>query len=316
MTFDVLGLGAVALDEFLYVDDYPAPDTKVRVLEWHTECGGLTGNALVAAARLGAKCAYAGRLGTSAEARAIEKGFAIEGVDTTYASRQPEDGVVKSTIIVGTASRTRNVFSRRMGLTGANDDQPPDEVLRSTRVLMIDHHGGSGAARAAKIAVAAGIPVVGDFERLDAPFLTELLSLTSHLIVPESFAMEYTARQSAKDAALSLAESGRAATIVTSGPNGCWAVEGGVVVHHPALVIDAIDTSGCGDVFHGAYAAALAEGEPLNGRLRFASAAAALKATRRGIQRAMPYRPEVDAFLDRMESAPPGSANPQRENAL
>ncbi len=61
--YDVLGLGAVAVDDLLYVDAYPAPESKVRLRHRLRQCGGLTGTALVAAARLGARCAYAGLLG-------------------------------------------------------------------------------------------------------------------------------------------------------------------------------------------------------------------------------------------------------------
>jgi len=302
MIFDVLGLGAVALDEFLYVDEYPAPDTKVRVREAQTQCGGLTGNALVTAARLGARCAYAGRLGTSAAAREIEATFASEGVDTRHASRRPEDGVVTSTIVVGTQGNTRNVFSRRNGSTGAHEFEPAEDVLRSSRVLFIDHHGGAGAVRAAKMAVSWRIPVVADFERLDAPFLEELLGLTGHLIVPEEFARAFTSADSAAESARRLGRAGREITVVTSGGEGFWLVErNSAPVHFPAFPVDVVDTACCGDVFHGAYAAALAEGMPLENRLRFASAAAALKATRTGGQKAIPRRGQVEAFLDRVE---------------
>ena len=300
MTFDVLGLGAVALDEFLYVDAYPAPDTKVRARESRVQCGGLTGNALVTAARMGARCAYAGRLGTSAAAKAIEEGFAGEGVDTRHASRRAEDGVVTSTIIVGTEGNTRNVFSRRNGITGARESEPSADVVESARVLFLDHHAGPGGVRAGRIAAAAGIPIVADFERQDAPCLDELLELTGHLIVPAHFACAITGASSPSDAILQLATSAREVTVVTNGAEGFWWVEkGGQPNHVPAFVVEVADTACCGDVFHGAYAAALAEGVPLRARLRFASAAAALKATRIGGQQSIPRRGEVDAFLER-----------------
>lgn len=298
MTCDILGLGAIALDEVLYVDEYPPPDAKVRVGDWHLQCGGLTGNALVAAARMGAACAYAGRLGRSPEAQIIEAAFRREGIDMAHASRKEEDGVVKSTIIVGVRTGTRNVFSRRIGLTGAVDDHPAASVVQSARVLYLDHHGGAGGARAAKLAAAAGIPVVSDFERLDAPHLEELLSLTGHLIVPESFATAFTSAPDAQEAAKQLASSGREATIVTLGPRGCWLVErGGSAIHLPAFEVNAVDTTGCGDVFHGVYAAALAANMPVLERIQFAAAAAAIKATRRGCPDGIPRRHEIETFL-------------------
>jgi sulfofructose kinase len=297
MTFDVLGFGAVALDEVLYVNEFPPADTKVRVQSFDQECGGLTGNALVAAARFGAKCAYAGRLGLSPEARQIDESFRAEGVDTSHASRREEDGVVRSTIVVGTDSGTRNVFSRRTGLTGARDGEPPEDVVRSARVILMDHHGSSGGVRIARIAAAAGIPVVGDFERLDAPMLDELLQWTTHLIVPEAFACALTRASSPGAAAEELAKAGRQVTIVTAGTNGCWVANPSAATHHRAFSVPTVDTAGCGDVFHGIYAATLAAGMSLPERIRFASAAAALKASRRGLQKAIPRKAEIEAFL-------------------
>jgi sugar/nucleoside kinase (ribokinase family) len=87
-------------------------------------------------------------------------------------------------------------------------------------------------------------------------------------------------------------------TVVTSGAQGCWVAEREAEpVHLGAFKVEAIDTACCGDVFHGAYAAALAFRRPLFERLRHAAAAAALKATRRGGQQSFPTADEVASFL-------------------
>ena len=88
---------------------------------------------------------------------------------------------------------------------------------------------------------------------------------------------------------------------MTCGAKGCWFLDSQAASPHhlPAFRVRALDTTGCGDVFHGAYAAALARGCSLVELLRFAAAAAALKATRRGGQAGIPNRREVEAFLDR-----------------
>ena len=79
-TFDVLGLGAVAVDELIYVDCYPAADEKAHVLRTARQCGGLTATALVAAARFGAKCAYAGVLGSDELSLFARDAMAKEGI--------------------------------------------------------------------------------------------------------------------------------------------------------------------------------------------------------------------------------------------
>src|ERR1043166_5777779 len=94
---DVLGIGCAAVDELLYVETFPAPDAKTRLLSRNQQCGGLTGTALLAAARLGARCAYAGRLGVGANSRLVEENFASERVDTVHAPRSEDYRVVYST---------------------------------------------------------------------------------------------------------------------------------------------------------------------------------------------------------------------------
>src|SRR4051812_4278683 len=171
MSFDLLGLGSVAVDELLTIDTFPAPDTKLRVARRERRCGGLTGVALLAAAALGARCAYAGRLGTDPASEFIAEAFAQAGVDTQHAPRAAEHRVVASTIVVATQTGTRNVFSHSPGHTGAHDTLPSAGVIRAARVLLVDHHGIPGSVRAAQIARETGCAVVADFERDDAPRL-------------------------------------------------------------------------------------------------------------------------------------------------
>src|SRR5215470_575846 len=98
--FDVLGLGCTAVDELLYVPSFPAADTKVRVERSLRRYGGLTGAALITAARLGARCAYAGWLGTDDASRYVTDNFRQEGVDISHAPRSADGRVVRSIIIV------------------------------------------------------------------------------------------------------------------------------------------------------------------------------------------------------------------------
>jgi ribokinase len=109
----------------------------------------------------------------------------------------------------------------------------------------------------------------------------EVLNLVDHVILSEGFALRLTRTATPAEAALALWRPGRAAVIVTSGPAGCWSVSAehdAGAQHHPAFAVEAADSTGCGDIFHGAYATRLARGDDLQQRVRFASAAAALKA--------------------------------------
>ena len=92
----------------------------------------------------------------------------------------------------------------------------------------------------------------------------------------------------------------RKAVVVTCGASGCWYLDGemaGKPQHQKAFAVEVVDTTGCGDVFHGAYATALANELPLPERIRFASAAAAMKATRPGGQKGIPTLSQLQEFL-------------------
>jgi sugar/nucleoside kinase (ribokinase family) len=299
---DVLGLGCVAVDDLLYVPDYPAAEAKVRVRHRERQCGGLTATALVAAARLGARCAFAGALGADEDSRFVIDCFRREGIDVTHLRHRPDARPIHSTVIVGEGRHTRTVFFDLAGSVGAEPDHPPAEVIRAARVLYVDHYGIEGMTRAAGIARAAGIPVVADLERDEWPGFAGLLALVDHLIVSRDFAARLTGEADPAAALAKLRTPERQAVVVTGGAEGCWylaAGDPGGPRHQPAFPVAVVDTTGCGDVFHGAYAAALAYGLDLPARLRFAAAAAALKATRLGGQAGIPTRAAVEAFLQR-----------------
>lgn len=298
-TFDVLGLGVLAVDELLYVERYPPPDTKTPVLHREKQAGGLTGTALVAAARLGAKCAYAGMLGYDPLSQFVADTFRREGVDLTYAVWRSEAQPVHSFVIVDVTAHTRNIFFLKGGYTGAAPDAPTPEVIRRTRVLFADHHGLPGMVRAARIAADAGIPVVADFERIGGEGFEELFHLTTHLIVSRQFAEQFAPGVPIPDALKRIRRHAGQTVVVTCGADGCWYLgeEAAEAVHHPAYRVTVVDTTGCGDVFHGAYAAALAKGLSLLERIEVASATAALKAMHYGGQAGIPTWEQVTVFL-------------------
>ncbi len=297
--FDILGLGCVAVDDLLYVAAYPPADAKVPVRRRERQCGGLTATALVAAARLGARCAYAGTLGDDELSQFVRGRLRHEGVEVAHARHRPDARPIHSTIVVDEGRQTRNIFYDLEGVYGAEPGWPDPGVIRSARVLYVDHFGCEGMAWAARIARGAGAEVVADFERGEMPGFPELAALVGHLIVSRDFARTLTGATDAAAAARKLWGDGRRAVVVTAGEEGCWWLDGPgeEVRHQAAFAVRAADTTGCGDVFHGAYASALVRGLDAAGRVRFATAAAALKATQRGGQSGIPTRPAVEAFL-------------------
>jgi sulfofructose kinase len=296
---DILGLGAVAVDDVLFVDRFPPPDAKTPVLRRERHCGGLTATALVAAQRLGARCAYAGVLGRDDLSAFAIQAMAAETIDLSHLRQTEAARPLNSIIVVDQARQTRNIFVDFNGVVGAAPDWPPDEIVQTCRVLFLDYIGVPGMLRAAGLARAAGIPVVADIEATD-PQVARLMDTVDHLILSWEFAGGLTYAATPDKAALALWQAGRQAVVITCGDQGAWYVAAeapGRAVHQPAFPVAVVDTNGCGDVFHGAYAAALGRGQGMAERVRFASAAAALKATRAGGQAGAPRLAEVEQFL-------------------
>jgi ribokinase len=297
--FDILGLGGVSVDDLLFVDAYPPADAKVVIARRERQCGGLTATALVAAARLGARCAYAGVLGTDGLSEFAVEVMAHEKIDLTHLRREAAAQPLYATIIIDPGRRTRNVFVDVSNVVGAGLDWPPPEVIEACRVLFVDSIGPEGMLRAARLARAAGKPIVADIESTGPP-PAELMALADHLILSWDYAREVTGAETPAAAASALWAHGRQAVVITNGDQGCWTRatgDAGRAAHQPAFKVDVVDTTGCGDVFHGAYAAGLVRGLEVGERVRLAAAAAALKATRPGGQAGAPTSAEVAQFV-------------------
>src|SRR5262245_778223 len=191
---DILGLGCVAVDDLLYVAAYPPADAKVQVRRRERQCGGLTATALVAAARLGARCAYAGVLGTDPLSDFAVEALAREGIDLTHLRREAGAQPLYATIIIDPRRRTRNVFVELNNVMGAGPYWPPPEVIEACRVLFVDSIGPEGMLRAARLAHAAGIPIVADIEST-GPQPRELIGLADHLVLSLDYARELTGAQ-------------------------------------------------------------------------------------------------------------------------
>lgn len=298
---DVLGLGCVAVDELLFVPRYPGRDARQPLHRRERQCGGMTATALVTAARLGAKAAYAGRLGEDEDSLFVREALLREGVDLNQMVVAQRTRPVHSFVVVEEETHTRTILYDVTDAEGAHPHRPGREVIEKSRVLLVDRWGMDGMIRAARIARRAGVAVVADLENFKVPRFEELLALADHLIVPEAFVRHYCGTRSPARGARLLWREGRSVVIVTCGRDGCWLLptETGQPVHVPAFAVKVVDTTGCGDVFHGAYATALVAGLSSMERVRFAAGAAALKATRLGGQAGIPTRGELERFLRR-----------------
>jgi len=297
-SWDVLGFGAVAVDDLLYVDEFPHPDAKRPLRAKARMGGGLAGTALVAAARLGARAAYCGVLDDDDLSRFTLAELEREGVDCSLVVRQEGARPYYSAIIVVRSTGSRSILSFGEGVVVPPPEIITAQLIGSTRVLFVDHTAMPASLQAARLARQLSIPVVADIERDDGNDLPELLRSSDHLILGLDLALRLSGTDTPEIAVTALAECNQGTCVVTAGERGCWYKPLGEAVSYlPALKVEVVDTTGCGDVFHGAYAASLARGEDVHTAVRVATIAAGLKATRPGGRAGIPRREQIAEYL-------------------
>lgn len=302
MSLRIICLGNTTLDKVWPVPELPAGSGKFRASDYFELGGGMAANAAVAAARLGADAAYWGRAGDDAAGISMQNEMAGYGVDVTQFRLFAGARSSVSSIVVARDGE-RNIVNFR----GANlPDDPawlPLEQVAKAHAVLADIRWVEGAAAVFAAARQAGIPTVLDGEiATDAAYAT-VLPHTDHALFSEPGLRAFAGRDSLDNdtrrrAALKKARDlGCKVAAVTRGAKGLLWLDDHGLHRQPAFDVDVVDTTGAGDVFHGAYACALGEGRSVADAMRFASAVAALKCTRHGGRAGIPNRSEVQTFL-------------------
>jgi sulfofructose kinase len=300
---DVLGLGAVAVDDVIGVEQYPPVDTKEQIRCHERFGGGLAGTALVTASRLGCHAAYCGALGDDELSLFTLREFERENVDCEWVARLPEARPIHSIVIVEKHTGTRTLFFDLSGLKTPPENMLTADLVERSRVLFIDHTLPEAGFRAARLAKQAGIPVVADLERGRDETLNDLLPWIDHLVIGIEMGRQLSREEVPIRIVHTLLDRGQPAVVVTMGAQGCWyGNQDSGIYHQPALPVAVVDTLGCGDVFHGAYAAGLARGFTMDVIIQLATVTAGLKATRSGGRAGIPTWEAVQATVGQLES--------------
>lgn len=287
----VLVVGVAVMDFMFFMDEFPTRPEKYRADQALVTGGGCGGNAAVAIARLGGDARLATRLGNDAVGRMIADDLIECGVDLKLTDRSGRRSSYSSIVVAANGDR-QIVNFRGDGLaehTGAiRDAEKVDAVLVDTR-------WPEGACEALRRARHFSVPGIVDGE---APLVDEVLSLASHIAFSEQGLADFAPGKSRADALRLAAEKYDAWVCVTHGESGVTHVTAdGRLVTVPAFNVETKDTAGAGDVWHGAFALALAEGQTEHDAVRFSNAVAALKCARIGGRSGTPTRDETEEFL-------------------
>lgn len=294
----ILCIGIPVRDLTFRVDSVPARGSKANATHLAEICGGNALNAAIAMARLGARVAFAGPMGDARETSSsfILELMAAEGIDISHIVRMPGAATPVSAIIIDvTGERTLTIYRDPALWTVKLSDA--DELLADCQAVLVESRCGAFCIDLCAEARRRGIPVIVGVDRAMA-LADGLLTAASHLLFSSEQVQE-TAGVADDGAALKrLAGLTSGFLAATRGPHGTiWLNDAGTLEETPAFPVEAVDTLGAGDVFHGAFALRLAEGGGVREALRFAAAAAALKCTRHGGGQAAAQRIEVEGFL-------------------
>jgi len=297
---DIVGLGVIAVDDMLYVDKYPPANIKVRLQERRRQGGGTVSCGLAAAAKLGSRCVALGRLGDNPESDFVRRHLGGLGVDLSPVLYDPDCGPIHTTIVVAADTGSRAIFADYNVARPLEPGELRPEWFAGAKVLLVDHFHSATVLAGVKLGRAAGLQMVSDIER-DLPDLPAIRPYIDHYLVSAESALPYSGCTTPAEACQALAQSGHHRTVVvTAGEQGCyWLTRDSSQVRHlPAHAVTPVDTTGCGDVFHGVFCHGLAAGWPIERILAWSNAAAAIKATRKGGWAAVPTTQEIEHMLD------------------
>ena len=272
----IVGLGACVYDTLIKCDTYPTEDTKKKAEDVIVSGGGPVGNALVVASKLGMTASVIGTFADDDAGKYLISDFCLYGVDTKSIKIKKDAKSFVSYILISKSGKSRTcVFSRG---TVEDDEANVDlEAIKAADVLHLDGNYLKSAIFAAKFAkennVAVSLDAGGLYEGIE-----KLLPLVDILIPSGEFAMGLTGKSTVPSALEELYKRYSPKVLaVTDGKNGGYYCENGKAVKYPAFNVDAVDTNGAGDTFHGAFLAAYTSGKSVKDSCIFASATSAYK---------------------------------------
>lgn len=296
----IIGVGHCCQDCICTVEEYPAEDSSTHITDMDdSQGGGAVATALVAACRLGASAGMIANLGDDLIGDGIEKEFVRLGVSTRGIRRIPGGRSSSSIVMVDPQKGTRTKFPYRDNLPGIAFDEEQREILRHARILHLDGTNYENAWRAAHLAKEYGVTISldGCSMQKDNEKNRRLAAMADILIMNAKYPYRVAKKEDLSEAMADMAAMGAKVVVSTAGAGGCYAWEDGRMNHYPAYPVKALDTTGAGDVFHGAFLAAYLEGRTTGECIRFASVAAALKCRLPGGRAGIPTKEETLSLL-------------------
>jgi sulfofructose kinase len=286
----------IAVEDFIFkVERFPEPGEKAQASTLIATAGGCAANAAIAVSRLGGDARFTGPIGTDDASARFLAGLARDRVDASRIERVDGGSISVSGILID-ATGEKLVATRRGEKLGDARPRDPAALVADVDIIIADNRFPNFVRPILQAAADRGIAAVLDGDQATTPD-DPLFAIATHVIFSAEALRATTHLDDLAEALAMISRIAPGFLAVTNGPDGVWWLENGQPRRLTAFSIEAVDTLGAGDTFHGAFALALAEGCVLNQAMRFAAAAAALKCTRFGGISGTPTRHDVDTFL-------------------
>jgi sugar/nucleoside kinase (ribokinase family) len=294
--FDVIGIGVNVVDVLVQMPSEIQFGDKQEAEDIVIQGGGPSATASCVCSSLGWRTGYVTKMGENTLSRIARAEFQSRGVvpDLFVEAPSARPGVAMVQIDPQTAERT--IFYKLAGYEALRATDLPREVLKDATVLIIDGYEPEAAEAALETVRNCDCHTVIDLEIGEPDVLHRMLTLATDAILPLAAGRTITGKETPEKVLEALAQITEAQLVITDGIAGSWALTSQGIIHQAAFHVKAVDTTGCGDVFHGAYAAGLLEGMELAECLEFATWIASIIAQRVGGRAALPSRNHLAAL--------------------
>ncbi len=297
LPFDVVGVGLNATDTLILLPRFPSYGGKVPFRCEILSPGGQVATAMVTCAKLGLRAKYIGTLGDDERGVVQLESLRSSGVNIDEIEIRRNCPNQSAYILVDQTTGERTVLWHRDNCLAIDPESLMPAKIACARLLHIDGHDTAAVARAAEIAREHRIPVTVDVDTI-YPGFDRVLPSVDYLVASSEFPSRWTGESDPFRALTQIQdEYGMRVAAMTLGADGALARVDGRFFYSPGFIVNCIDTTGAGDVFHGAFCYSVIENMPVRDALEFSNAMAALNCTALGARGHIASLAEAESLL-------------------
>jgi len=298
-TVTAIAVGHLCQDNICIANGFPKQNTSIHIKETEIQSGGAASQAIAAFSRLGGVAGFLGVIGKDERGDWLVKDLKKERIDTSLIDRVNGNSSF-SFVYVNSKNAERTLFNYHDSLPAINFTQDKIDYIQKATFLHLDGTMYENAFEAAKIAKKANTLVSLDGCSLQSENEKNLrlVKMADILITNDCYPLALVDEKVLEKAMLKIAKFGARYVIATCGEKGCIAVKNNEIIRYPAFKIKPVDTTGAGDVFHGAFLRALELNYDLDNCIKFASAVSSINCLSIGGRKGIPSLKQTVNFIN------------------